>query len=219
MSYLLRVQLPDVPGSLGHLASAIGAAGGNIDAIEIVSRDDGFAVDDVFLAAEHGVMPDTIVSACQQLTGVTVLWISRYAAGTNLLLDLEAVESMSEEPDSALNTLVELMPDAFRVDWAMHLRRRPDGTEVLHRTSAAPNEAPENLEWPDGSVQQIDELLVAGSRCGTSEAVVMARRGGPPFLGSELARLRHMVALGGTITRAAAIRRTHDRAAADVPRA
>ena len=28
MSYLLRVELPDVPGSLGRLASAIGSAGG-----------------------------------------------------------------------------------------------------------------------------------------------------------------------------------------------
>jgi len=27
MSYLLRVELPDVPGSLGRLASAIGASG------------------------------------------------------------------------------------------------------------------------------------------------------------------------------------------------
>src|SRR5690348_5629505 len=140
MSYLLRVQLPDIPGSLGRLASAIGAAGGNIDAIEIVSRADGFAVDDVFLAAAGGVMPDSIVSACQQLDGVKVLWISRYAAGTNLLLDLEAVESMTDEPELALNTLVELMPEVFRVDWGVHIRRVGSDLEVLHRTSAAPSQ-------------------------------------------------------------------------------
>ncbi|MCW2838256.1 MAG: amino acid-binding domain protein, partial [Marmoricola sp.] len=45
MAYLLRVELPDVPGSLGRLASAIGSAGGNIDAIEIVERThDGRAI-------------------------------------------------------------------------------------------------------------------------------------------------------------------------------
>ena len=67
MSYLLRVELPDVPGSLGRLASAIGAAGGNIDAIEIVERShDGIAIDDVFLAPEPGVMPDSIISALQR---------------------------------------------------------------------------------------------------------------------------------------------------------
>jgi hypothetical protein len=199
MSYLLRVQLPDVPGSLGRLATAIGTAGGNIDAIEIVSREDGFAVDDVFLAAEHGVMPDTIVSACQQLGGVSVLWISRYAAGTNLLLDLEAVESMTEEPELALNTLVELMPEVFRVDWGMHIRRTDEGCEVLHRTSAAPSEVPADLPWPDGDVAQLEDLLVVGEACGTDEVVLMARRGGPPYLDSERARLRHLVALAGTI--------------------
>ena len=31
MPYLLRVALPDVPGSLGRLASAIGEAGGDIE--------------------------------------------------------------------------------------------------------------------------------------------------------------------------------------------
>ena len=39
-----------------------------------------------------GVMPDSLVSACNQLDGVQVLWISRYGAGGNLFLDLEAVE-------------------------------------------------------------------------------------------------------------------------------
>ena len=68
MSYLLRVALPDVPGSLGRLASAIGAAGGNIDAIEIVERtSDGRAIDDVILYADAGVMPDSIVSSCTSL--------------------------------------------------------------------------------------------------------------------------------------------------------
>ena len=82
MPYLLRVELPDVPGSLGRVASAIGEAGGDIEAIEIVEhRGEGTAVDDVLLEMAHGVMPDSVVSACNQLDGVHVLWISRYAAG------------------------------------------------------------------------------------------------------------------------------------------
>ena len=92
MPYLLRVELPDVPGSLGRVASAIGEAGGDIDAIEIVEKRDGFAVDDVLLEMAPGVMPDSVVSACSVLDGVSVLWINRYAAGGNLFLDLEVVE-------------------------------------------------------------------------------------------------------------------------------
>lgn len=203
MSYLLRVQLPDVPGSLGRLASAVGVAGGNIDAIEIVSRSERFAVDDVFLAVDGGVMPDSIVSACQQLEGVTVLWISRYAAGTNIFLDLEAVESMTEDPPSAVNTLVDLLPDVFRVDWGMRARRTSTGIEVVHRTTAAPTAIPADLDWPEDKVHQIHlgELIVAGALIGDEGAVVMARRGGPVFLESELARLRHLAALAASISR------------------
>ena len=99
MPYLLRVELPDVPGSLGRVASAIGEAGGDIEAIEIVEKHrDGTAVDDVLLEMLPSVMPDSIVSACNALDGVEVLWISRYAAGGNLFLDLEAVEDLTAHP-------------------------------------------------------------------------------------------------------------------------
>src|SRR3546814_7819266 len=100
MPFLLRVELPDVPGSLGRLASAIGEAGGDIEAIEIIEhRPDGTAVDDVLLDLAPGMMPDSIVSACTTLDGVRVIWISRYAAGGNLFLDLEAVEELTATPD------------------------------------------------------------------------------------------------------------------------
>lgn len=203
MSYLLRVQLPDVPGSLGRLATAIGAAGGNIDAIEIVSRSEGSAVDDVFLAGDTTVMPDSIVSACQQLGGVEVLWISRYAAGTNLFLDLEAVEAMTQAPQEAANTLVDLVPQVFRADWGVRARRNGNGLEILHRTSAAPAELPDKTPWPAERVADavIDELLLLAAPLGADEAVVIARRGGPEFMDSELARLRHLVQLAGSIAR------------------
>jgi hypothetical protein len=106
--YLLRVELPDVPGSLGRVASAIGEAGGDIEAIEIVEhRRDGSAVDDVLLETAPGVMPDSLVSACNQLDGVQVLWVSRYGAGGQLFLDLEAVEALTQNPRKACDELVD----------------------------------------------------------------------------------------------------------------
>src|SRR5688500_20386879 len=97
MPFLLRVELPDVPGSLGRLATAIGEARGDIEAIEIIEkRHDGTALDDVLLETE--AMPDSIVSACNALEGVHVVWISRYAAGGNLVMDLEAVEAIAAQP-------------------------------------------------------------------------------------------------------------------------
>ncbi len=208
MSYLLRVALPDVPGSLGRLASAIGSAGGNIDAIEIVERShDGRAVDDVFLAAEAGVMPDSIISACTSLEGVEVLWISRYGAGSNLTRDLEVVEAMTSSPDLARDTLVDLLPATFVVDWAVRVRREGDSAKILHGTSAAPTEVPDHIRWPEDMArgQRVDvsdsDLLVAGCALGEDEMIVIARRGGPEILDSEIARLSHLSALGASISR------------------
>ena len=209
MSYLLRVELPDVPGSLGRLASAIGSAGGNIDAIEIVERYEGRAIDDVFLAAEAGVMPDSIVSACTSLKDVQVLWISHYGAGSNLTRDLEVVEAMTSDPDAARDTLVDLLPATFVVDWALRVRRIADGAKIMHGSQAAPTEIPEGMYWPQDLQrgrrldvpERMKEMLVAGCSFEEDEMIVIARRGGPEILDSEIARLCHLAALATSISR------------------
>ena len=203
MPFLLRVELPDVPGSLGRLATAIGLAGGDIEVIEIVEkRLDGTALDDVLLDTGPGVMPDSIVSACNQLDGVQVLWISRYASG-GLVLDLEAVEELTSAPTEALDRLVDLMPATFRVDWAARIHRS-DG--IIRATGAAPAELdfvditrPARLEPPEGS-DDVDTLY-AGARLDGNEIVIVARRGGPEFLDSEVARVGHLAGLAVSISR------------------
>jgi len=150
VSHLLRVALPDVPGSLGRVASAIGLAGGNIEAIEIVEhRADGVAVDDVFLTMTDGVMPDSVVSACTQLDGVEVVWIQRYGAGGGLFLDLELVEEMTQRRSDARNVLVDALPSTFRVDWAARLRPEGGRIGIVRGTTAAPESIPDDITWPE----------------------------------------------------------------------
>ncbi|MBZ5735378.1 amino acid-binding protein [Nocardioides sp. TRM66260-LWL] len=201
MPFLLRVELPDVPGSLGRLASAIGVAGGDIEAIEIVEkRPDGTALDDVLLEVPGGTMPDSIVSACHTLEGVRVVWISRYHAGGNLFLDLEAVEELTANPDEALERLVELVPVVFRADWAARVHRAEG---ILHATPAAPEELPfvEVLDRAERLELDDEETILAGARLSGNEVLVVARRGGPEFLDSELARIGHLAGLANTIAR------------------
>lgn len=146
MAFLLRVSLPDRPGSLGQLASALGTVGADIEAIEVVERRlDGTAVDDVLVGLPAGALPDSLVSACRSVPGVAVDWISRFAAGGGLFPDLEAVEVMTQEPSSAAARLVDVLPTVFRADWAA-LVCLPDGApgrqgplDVRHASSAAPD--------------------------------------------------------------------------------
>jgi hypothetical protein len=199
---LLRVELPNVPGSLGRLASAIGDAGGDIEAIEIVEkRSDGTDVDDVLLDMVDGTMPDSVVSACNALDGIKVLWISRYLAGGNLFPDLEVVESLTAEPAIALDRLIETLPVAFRCEWAARIAVTESGFEIEVATEGAPTSI--ELEPGSGlSRQAIGDDLVAVAPVGHARVVAIGRRGGPPYLDSELARLGHLVALAASIARA-----------------
>ena len=199
MPYLLRVELPDVPVSLGRLATAIGVAGGDIAAIEIVEKNhDGTAVDDVLLEVAPGSMPDSVVSACNALDGVRVIWISRYAAGGNLFLDLEAVEDLTEKPTEAIARLVDVLPQTFRSDWALRVHRAEG---VVARSESAPDDL-EFVEIEHTMRLQAEgdeDTLYAGARIDGNEIVVIGRRGGPEFLDSELARLGHLVSLAASI--------------------
>ena len=199
---LLRVELPNVPGSLGRLATAIGAAGGDIESIEIVEkRLDGTDVDDVLLDMVDGVMPDSVVSACNAVDGVKVLWISRYLAGGNLFPDLEVVESLTANPSSALDSLIETLPVAFRCEWAARVAVIESGFYIEHASEGAPT----SIDLKPGSSvdrQTIGDDLVAIAPVGHARVGVIGRRGGPEFLDSELARLSHLVGLAASIARA-----------------
>jgi len=207
MSHLLRVSLPDVPGSLGAVATAIGVAGANILAIEVVEHQPGGrAVDDVFVELLPGVMPDMVVSAVQRLDEVTVLWVSRYPTAGNLQLDLEAIEEISRNPGEAIVTLVRVVPRAFRADWAMVVVRRGSAVETVAVSEGAPElfEPPEHwfgLVKParlDGqpSWDGWQSAVLAGAPVGSARrVVVIGRHGGPDVLASELARLGHLATL------------------------
>ena len=117
--FLMRITLPDRPGSLGSVATAMGGVGADINAVEIVEKkSDGSVVDDFIVDLPPNQLPETIVTACQNLAGVRVEWIARYPEGGGLQSDLEALERMTADPPHAAETLVSLCPVVFRSHWA-----------------------------------------------------------------------------------------------------
>jgi ACT domain-containing protein len=70
--FKLQVSLPDRPGSLGMLASAIGSAGADIRGLEVVKSEDGTGYDDIIVAVP-GTDPSDLVEILNSIGGVAVL--------------------------------------------------------------------------------------------------------------------------------------------------
>ena len=140
--FLMRVTLPDRPGSLGSVATAMGGVGGDINAVEIVEKGDGIVVDDFIVDLPPSQLPETIVTACQNLPGVHVEWISRYPEGGGLQSDLEALERMTADPAHAAETLVSLCPVVFRSHFATLIEVGTGSREPTYSTTLAPELTP-----------------------------------------------------------------------------
>ena len=71
VSFLLRVVLPDKPGNLGAVASALGGAGADILSVDVVERGDGQAVDDIAVELPTNRPPDVLITAAESVPGVS----------------------------------------------------------------------------------------------------------------------------------------------------
>jgi ACT domain-containing protein len=73
--FKLQITLPDRPGSLGAVASAIGFAGGDIRSLVVLRSEDGRGVDDMTVAIP-GSDPADLLGVLSDIGGVEVISIS-----------------------------------------------------------------------------------------------------------------------------------------------
>lgn len=73
--FRLNVSLPDRPGSLGLLTSAIGAAGGDIRGLVVLKSEDGRGYDEITVAVP-GSDPTDLLNVLGAIGGVEVVSIT-----------------------------------------------------------------------------------------------------------------------------------------------
>lgn len=73
--FRLHIALPDRPGSLGTIASAIGAAGGDIRGLVVKKSEAGRGFDDITVAIP-GNDPTDLVNVLSAIGGVEVIAIT-----------------------------------------------------------------------------------------------------------------------------------------------
>jgi len=218
VSYLLRVVVPDAPGMLGAVATAVGKAGGDIVSVDIVERGHGTAVDDLVIDLPPGRLPDGLISAARSVPGVTVESIRPYVGGPlDTYRELETIEAMAEHPAEAMSILVAALPRIFRAGWAVAIHRAGDGHALEAGSSAAPDLAgiplpwlplakahvldPED-DWVPASWQHLGTELAAAPLGDPDRAVLLGRPGGPAFRAGEVMRLAHLTGVAATIAAA-----------------
>lgn len=208
MSYLLRLVLPDRPGSLGAVATAIGLTGADIVSVDVVDKHDAVAVDDIVIALAPGQMPDAVLSAAQGLDGVSVESIRPFDGALSTHRELELLEAMSGDPSAAGRLMVEQLPRIFRSGWAVLVQ---DDGRIIERSSGAPEAElvspwrhPGRAKILDPSVDPVSPewtTLDTSLMCAPAGeyTFVAGRPGGPDFRPSELSRLAHLVGISRSV--------------------
>ena len=216
MSYLLRVLLPDRPGMLGAVATALGAAGADILGVDVVERSAGVAVDDLIVELPPGKLADSLVSAAVAVPGVTVESIQRYYAGVGEAhRELELLDALAAAPDRAVELLVSGAPRIFRAGWAVVVRYDERGPLVEAASPAAPDLSDVDLpflpltraqvldptaRWVPPDWDALGTELAAAPLGDPDRAVLVGRPGGPAWRPAELLRLAHLAGIAVTVS-------------------
>ncbi|GLY43632.1 amino acid-binding protein [Amycolatopsis sp. NBRC 101858] len=210
VSFLIRVLLPDSPGTLGAVATALGTVGADILSVDVVERGTGVAVDDLVVELPSGRLPDALITAAESVEGVEVDAVRPYAGVLDTHRELELVEEIAAQPKTGLNILAEGVPRIVRAGWAMVVEHAETGALRLASSSAAPETPITNLPWLpleratvlDGEEAWIPETwkelgteLAATPLGKPGKALLVARPGGPAFRAAEVARLAHLAGI------------------------
>jgi hypothetical protein len=216
VSYLLRLVVPDRPGILGAVATALGLAGIDIVSLDVLERGGGVAVDDVVVELPAGRLPDSLITAAQSVEGVQVESLRPFAGPLDTHRELELLDALARAAEGTADKLLAAeLPRVFHSGWAVVLAGETPGSCSLLAASeaapafeglvlpwmplTAPRLLPSEESWlPERWREMMIEMMAAP--LGGEQAVVLGRSGGPAFRRSELLRLAHLTGIAETVT-------------------
>jgi hypothetical protein len=199
MRFVLRVAVPDQPGSLHALTGVCARADVDIVSLDVIARSDGRAVDDLCVTGVDD--PTMLRDALEGLEATTVLSMRPVDSFRDTDGAIALAAALVAEGRGAVGLLVQRLPDALWASWAVAVARGWNGLEVLGASPGAlapdhgqwlPMVAPRHLAPTDllADVDTAGDLEVAAAPLGqTTSAVIVARDGGPRFVDRELRQL------------------------------
>ena len=214
MAYLLRIVLPDRPGALGAVATALGEVGADILSLDVIERSPGCAIDDLVVELPSERLADSLVSAAATVPGVRVESIRPYAGQIDPYRELELLDRLATLTGQSLHVLADGVARIFRGGWALVLDAPTGGeAKVLASGGGAPEIASLPTPWwPPAPARVLeadaDWAPPDWTRLGTElavaplgEAALLVGRPALRWLPSEMLRLQHLAAIASTVTR------------------
>ena len=216
MSYLLRLVVPDRPGTLGAVATALGAAGIDIVSVDVLERGNGVAVDDIVVELPADRVADSLITAATAVPGVQVESLRPFAGPMDTHRELDLLEALAPAGVGTAKVLAAELPRVFRAGWAVVLAGTSPDLTVLAASDAAPVLddvalpwlplttpllLPSDADWVPLRWQEMAVEMMAAPLDGEGAAVLLGRSGGPVFRRSELLRLAHLTGLAATVAR------------------
>ena len=217
MSYLLRLVVPDRPGLLGAVATALGAAGIDIVSVDVLERGNGVAVDAVVVELPPDRVADSLITAVTAVPGVRVESLRPYAGSLDTHRELVLLEALARAGSGTAKLLAAELPRVFHSGWAVVLAPAGEGgSTVLAASDAAPAFdgvplpwlpltspllLPSEADWVPERWQELAVEMMASPMDDAGTAVVVGRSGGPAFRRSELLRFAHLTGIAATVAR------------------
>ncbi|MGH3753462.1 MAG: ACT domain-containing protein [Pseudonocardiaceae bacterium] len=216
MSFLIRIQLPDRPGALGAVATALGKVGCDILSLDVVERRSGIAIDDLVVELPAGRLPDVLITAAESVEGVEVDAVRPWAGVLDTHRELELIEQVAADPAGGLQIFTNGVPKITRAGWAVVLTSTAGRPHRVAGSSAAPETQAMQLPWwplrratildgEDAWVplpwRELGTELAATPLGGAELVLLVGRPGGPTFRAAELARLEHLAGIVAVLLR------------------
>ena len=216
MSHLLRLVVPDRPGILGAVATALGTAGIDIVSVDVLERGGGVAVDDIVVDLPPDRLPDSLITVAQAVPGVQVESLRPFHGPLDTHRELELLEALARAAGgTAVKLLAAELPRVFHSGWSVVLSGTADGPcEVLAASDAAPSFdgmtvpwlpltsaqlLPSEADWLPERWREMAIEMMATPFGSPGTAVVIGRSGGPAFRRSELLRLVHLAGIAASV--------------------
>jgi hypothetical protein len=224
MHFVLRVVLPDRPGSLHALTGACVAASADIVSLDVIERGGGFAIDDLCITRVDDVA--ALQTRIDELPGTAVASVRPVGSARDIDGAIALAAAMVAEGRGAVRLLVDRLPTALWASWAVAVANGWSGMEVLAASTGAlapvsggwlPLTTPRRLEPADivgEPAAAHDDLEIAAAPLGQpASAVIVARRGGPRFVDRELRQLKLLAEVAVATEVAHTLRRPVERLA------